>query len=312
MAVALRPAVVLIVVASLLFFAAGYLDSAAGSTDVSTYASWVFGAVNLFVALLIARGNERMLALRIGLAAFFMVERPVTAVAFGPKPIESVAMHMATAVLEAVILFSTLRLWRLGHSVGQADLAFLQLPSAPLAATAGMPGALEGAAVVGPVPGVAVPKGRKDKRDKPEKRPKAAKGPKPLDTRPKPTWGFRLIGLLALALAVALIGEAAARGILPGATVDLSSTEWLGYLFALVVLVVAARAVHQGRFAVRLLLVVALIVFVERVFAPFAVGNADGGTYGLHLAGGLLGLALALACAASLRATRPRRSVLPL
>lgn len=326
MAVALRPAVLLIVVASLLFFAAGGLDTAAAfetcrtpprppdcdAVALSSAESWIFGALNLLVAVFIARGNERILALRIGLAAFFMVERPVTAVAFGPKPIESVVLHMATAALEAVILFSTLRIWRLGHSVGQADLAFLQLPSSPLTAAAAMPGQAPGGGVVGPIPGVVVPKGWKDKREKPEKRPKAAKGAKPLDTRPRPTWGFRLIGLLALFLAVALIGEAAARGIVPGAAVDLSSTEWLGYLFALVVLVVAARAVHQGRFAVRLLLVVALIVFVERVFAPFAVGNADGGTYGLHLSGGLLGLALSIACAASLRATRPRRSAMPL
>jgi hypothetical protein len=308
MAVALRPAVLLIVVASLLFFAAGYLDTAAATTDVSTYASWAFGAVNLLVALLIARGNERMLALRIGLAAFFVVERPVTAIAFGPKPVESVAMHMATAVLEAVILFSTLRIWRLGHSVGQADLAFLDLRSAPLAAAAGMPG---GAAdlVGAPIPGVVAPKGKREKR---EQRTAAVKAAKPLDTRPKPTWGFRVIGLLALLLAVALIGQAALRGVVPGASIDLGSTEWLGYLFALVVLVVASRAVHQGRFAVRLLLVVALIVFIERAFAPFATGSADAASYGTSLAGALVALALAIACAASLRATRPRRSALPL
>lgn len=311
MANALRPAVLLIVIASVLFFAAGYLDTAAASTDPSTYASWAFGAVNLLVAVFIARGNERMLALRIGLAAFFVVERPVTAVAFGPKPVESVALHMATAVLEAVILFSTLRIWRLGHSVGQADLAFLDLGSAPLAA-AGASATTPGAAAVGPIPGVVLPKGKREKRERPEKRPAAGKADKPLDTRPKPTWGFRIIGLLALLVAVALIGDAVARGVLPGAAVDLSSTDWLGYLFALVVLVVASRAVHQGRFAVRLLLVVALIVFVERLFSPFATGNAASATYGLHLAGALLGLALALACAASLRATRPRRSALPL
>lgn len=308
MAVALRPAVLLIILASLLFFAAGYLDTAAGAADVSTYASWVFGAVNLLVALLIARGNERMLALRIGLAAFFVVERPVTAVAFGPKPVESIAMHMATAVLEAIILFSTLRIWRLGHSVGQADLAFLDLRSAPLAATAGMPGGAPDV-VVAPIPGVVAPKGKKEKR---EQRTAAARADKPLDTRPKPTWGFRIIGLLALLLAAALIGQAALRGVVPGAAVDLASTEWLGYLFALVVLIVAARAVHQGRFAVRLLLVVALIVFVERVFAPFATGDADAASYGPYLAGALIALALALACAASLRVTRPRRSALPL
>ena len=128
MAVALRPAVLLIIIASLLFFSAGVLDTTSGVIDASAIESWVFGAINLVVAVFIARGNERMLALRIGLAAFFMVERPVTAVAFGPKPIEGIALHMATAIVEAFILISTLRVWRLGHSVSQADLAFLALP----------------------------------------------------------------------------------------------------------------------------------------------------------------------------------------
>ncbi len=271
MAVALRPSVVLIVVASILFFAAGWLDTASGTIDVSVIESWVFGAVNLLVALLIARGNERILALRIGLAAFFMIERPVTAVAFGPKPMEAIAMHLATAVVEAFILVSTLRVWRLGHSVSRTDLAFLSLPSAPspLAATAGA---------------AAPPTAAPTRRDR-----------------------FGLIGALALVLSVALIGDAVVRGIVPGATIDLASPEWLAYVFALVILVVAARAVRQSRLAVRLLLVVALITFVERAFTPFALGIEDTTSVGLHGAAALVALGLALACAASLRVTGRRR-----
>ncbi|MBM4433957.1 MAG: hypothetical protein FJ028_02390 [Chloroflexi bacterium] len=155
-----------------------------------------------------------------------MVERPVTAAAFGPKPVESVALRLATAVLEAVILFSALRIWRLGHSVGQAEPAFLDPGSAPLAA-AGMSGAASGTAAVGPIPGVVLPQGKKDERERPEERPAAGKADKPLDS-------------------------------------------------------------------------------------PFASGTADASTHGLHLAGAFLGLALALARAASPRATRPRRSALPL
>lgn len=299
MAVALRPAVLLIVFASLLFVAAGALDSASGVVDLSAIESWVLGVINLLVALLIARGSERILALRIGLAAFFMVERPVTAIAFAPKPIEAIALHMATAVLEAVILISTLRLWRLGHSVSQTDLAFLSLPTArsPLAVTAG---AVAEGPVGGPV--TAVTTERAAARAKSRKAPKAEKA---LETTPRPTWGFGLIGLLALLLALALIGDAAVRGIVPGATVDLASPDWLVYVFALVVLTVAARAVHQGRFAVRLLLVMALITFVERAFTPFALRISDETALGLHATASLLALGLALACAASLRATSP-------
>ena len=197
MAVALRPAVLLIVVASVLFFAAGWLDTAAGATDPSTIASWVFGAVNLLVAVFIARGNERILALRIGLAAFFMVERPVTAIAFGPKPIESIVFHMATALLEAVILFSTLRIWRLGHSVGQAELAFLSLPSSPLAATAGLPANLPDTPLAGPIPSVAAPRAR----------PKKEKRLGPLGPR-------RTRRVLLLTLMLALLTLAAVGGIL--------------------------------------------------------------------------------------------------
>lgn len=308
MAVALRPAVLLIVLASMLFFAAGLLDSASGVIELSAIESWTFGAINLLVALLIARGNERILALRIGLAAFFMVERPVTAVAFGPKSIEAISLHMAAAILEAVILISTLRLWRLGHSVSQTDLAFLSLPGAPspLAATAGA--AVEGR-MGGPVPAVTTERAAARAKSR-----KAPKPEKPLDTRPRPTWGFGLIGLLALLLSLALIADAVVRGIVPGATVDLASPDWLVYVFALVVLTVAARAVHQGRFAVRLLLVAALITFVERAFTPFALGISDQTSLGLHATAALLALALALTCAASLRATRPRtaRGALPL
>lgn len=308
MAVALRPAVLLILVASLLFFAAGVLDTAGGAVDAAAMESWAFGAVNLLVAVFIARGNERTLALRIGLAAFFMVERPVTAVAFGPKPIEAIALHMATAIVEALILISTLRVWRLGHSVSQTDLAFLSLPStpSPLPAAAGAVGPAADAPMGGPVMGAAVRSAAKGKgKSKGKREPKIEE---PLSTRPRQAWGFGLIGALALLLSLALIGDAVVRGIVPGATVDLGSPEWLVYVFALVVLVVAARAVHQGRFAVRLLLVVALITFVERAFTPFALGIEDTTSLGLHAVGALMALGLALTCAASLRSTGPARS----
>ena len=89
MARALRPAVLLILVASLLFLVDGYLDGIyPGGPNWSFdaysglgWTSYLFAFVNAVVAFLIARGSERMLALRIGLAAFFIFERPVSAVA---------------------------------------------------------------------------------------------------------------------------------------------------------------------------------------------------------------------------------------
>lgn len=132
MARAMRPAVVLIALASILFLVAGGLDAWHGAPDYASIESYGFGVVNLVVAVLIARGNERILALRMGLAAFFVVERPVTALIF-PTPLDAVAVHFVTAVVELVILVSTLRVWHLGHSVGAADLSMLSLMSEPAA-----------------------------------------------------------------------------------------------------------------------------------------------------------------------------------
>lgn len=127
MAVALRPAVLLIALASLLFLAAGALDTYHGVESVASVESYALGALNLLVALLIARGSERMLALRIGLAAFFVVERPVSAVAFSGQPLDAIAVHLLTALIELAILISTLRLWHLGHSVGAAEMDLLSV-----------------------------------------------------------------------------------------------------------------------------------------------------------------------------------------
>lgn len=301
MAVALRPAVILIALASLLFLLAGWLDAAAGISQYSSFESYLFGAINMLVAISIARGNERILALRIGLAAFFMFERPVTAVAFGPKPLPSIGVHLVTALVEAVILAQTMRVWRLGHSVTQSDLAFLSLPGAPspLAVAAGTSAPAEPPLrEAGPIPAPRAksvrPKGRRR-----EPRPAPAAG----TWSPRPGWAM---GLLALLLALALVGDAVAGGVAPGVTVDLASPDLLGYVLALVVLVVAARAVHQGSFAVRLLLVVSLVTFVERAFTPFALGRTDAASLGLHGAAALLALGLAILSTASLSASRPR------
>jgi len=300
MAVALRPAVALIALASLLFIVTGWLDSA-NALAVSSVESWIFGAVNLLVALLIARGNERILALRIGLAAFFMVERPVTAVVLGPTPIESIALHLVTALVEAVIFVSTMRVWRLGHSVSEADLAFLTLPSvsSPLAATAGSPAETLLTAPP-PAPGPTTTPAAASRE--PRARSGPAEGVAPLLSRRS----SYAIGLLSLLLAIALVADAAGGGIVSGVTVDLTST-WLAYVLALVLLAVAVRAVHGRPTALRLMLVVALITFVERAFTLFAVPVSEAVSLGLHLIAALCALALAVLVAAVLRSTRARR-----
>ncbi len=327
MAGALRPAVLFIFLASVLFLVDGYLDGVYpggphGSIDAYSglgWTSYVFAIANAFVAIAIARGSERMLALRIGLAAFFIFERPVSAIALGVKPIESIAVHLLTALIEAIILASTMRVWRLGHSFSESDMALLTLPAAPATAMAGAGRpALSAAVDVLPDPqrrgpsfklprfgrrkvAVAPPEVAVD-QPAPEAAPKVRE---PMATRVRTisrgmVW---TLGLLSLILAGTLVADGAAAGIVPGVTVDLASPEWLVYVFALVLLVVASRAVHGGRFAIRLLMVVGLIYFLERAFTPFALRIADPVSLGLHLLGALVALALALASAAALRAS---------
>src|SRR2546426_11324779 len=74
---------------------------------------------------MVAGGSERSLMARIGLSVVFLIERPATAFVLGPKPIESVITHLATAVIELVILATALRVWRLGHSFADADRLLL-------------------------------------------------------------------------------------------------------------------------------------------------------------------------------------------
>ncbi|MGH2377154.1 MAG: hypothetical protein ACRDGT_01620 [Candidatus Limnocylindria bacterium] len=316
MAGALRPAVLLILVASVLFLVDGYLDGVYpggphGSLDAYSglgWTSYLFAVANAVVAVLIARGSERMLALRIGLAAFFIFERPVSAVALGVKPVESIAVHLLTALVETLILASTLRVWRLGHSYTETDMSLLTLPAA---ATAGAPGGAESYAVVEPVSeargrgrSFRLPRFGRGKAAEPVTEP-APKVREPMATRIRTisrgmTWA---LGLLSLLLAAALVADGAAAGVVPGVSVDLASSAWLVYVFALVLLIVASRAVHGGRFAIRLLLVVALIYFMERAFTPFALRIAEPVSLALHLLGALMALALALVSAAALRAS---------
>lgn len=282
MARALRPVVVLMLLATVLFVADGILDhNYAGGPILDEYhgvgwTSYVFAVVNLLMALAVARGSERTLMGRIALSGFFLVERPLTAFILGPKPVESIVVHFATAVVELVILIGALRVWRLGHSVVPGDieaLFALQPNAAPL-----------------PDP----------EPDAPHEHAGAI--------RPRTSW---LIGGLTLALAAVLVADGATAGFVPGGrawSASGDSSGWLVYLFAVVVLVVATRAVHGGRVALRVLLALALIFFVERAFSPFALRIVDPIGLGLHALAAFIALALALATAGAIRAGGDRRA----
>jgi hypothetical protein len=264
--------------ASLLFVVDGLFDGVypggpawfTGKYENLAEISYVFAIVNTFVAIMVARGSERSLQSRIGLSVFFVIERPITAFALGPKPIESVATHFATAGIELLILVTALRVWRLGHAAPDVETLFALEGSTPTAA-------------------------------QPESSETAARARTGAITA-RNAW---LIGVVALGLAIALVADGIYEGYVPDGKTWTASSDgsgWIVYLFAAVMLSVAARAVHGRKLALRALIGIALILFIERSFTPFAVREQDPIVLALHAVGAFASLALALATAGAIRA----------
>ncbi|HEV8656968.1 MAG TPA: hypothetical protein VGR85_15790 [Candidatus Limnocylindria bacterium] len=283
MAGALRPVVLLMLFASVLFVVDGILDGVypggpawfTGKYQNLAEIAYVFAILNTAVAYLVARGSERSLMARIGLSAFFLVERPLTAFVLGPKDIPSVVVHLATALVELVILVSAVRVWRLGHSVGDAEMDSLF--------------GLQNSAPV-PVP----------QSDEDDPTPRAVAPGLPHRT----AW---MLGGITFVLAAVLVADGIVSGFVPGGRewgLSGDASGWLVYLFAIVVLTVAARAVHGGTLALRLLLATALLFVIERAFSPFALRVVDPIALVLHELAAFVALALALACASAIRARR--------
>jgi len=277
MAGALRPVVILMLVASVLFVAAGVLDGVypGGTVSLADLAalSYVFALINTFVAVLVARGSEKSLALRMGLSLFFVVERPLSAFFLGSKSSASIGVHLLTAVVELIILVSAFRVWRLGHSVASGQLE--QLFSIDTVTPAAAP------------------------RDEDPPTAKRAQG-----IAMRSSW---LIAILSLLLAAVFVVDGIASGFVPdGRPWGLAGEDsgWLVYLFAMVMLTIATRAVHGGRLALRLLTATALIFFLERAFSPFALRVLDPAVLGLHILAALISLAVALASASAIRGQR--------
>ncbi len=277
MAGALRPVVLLMLVASVLFVTAGVLDGVypggqAWSISDLAVVSYAFALVNTFVAILVARGSERSLALRMGLSLFFVFERPISAFLVSEKSTASIGVHLATALVELVVLATAIRVWRLGHSVASSELDALF--------------ALDSAA---PVPAPAT--------EADEAAPRRAAGALPA----RAAW---LIAVTTLLLAAVLVADGLVSGFVPGGRewgLSGESSGWLVYLFAVVALTVATRAVHGGRVALRLLTATALIFFIERAFSPFALKVLDPVVLGLHGLAAFVALAVALASASAIR-----------
>src|SRR5260221_3180132 len=279
---ALRPVVLLMLVASVLFVAAGVLDGvypggSAWSISDLAVVSYVFAFVNTLVAVLVARGSERSLALRMGLSLFFVFERPVSAFLVSEKSTASIAIHLATAVVELVVLATGIRVWRLGHSMGngeQLDKIFALDSTTPAPAT---------------------------EAEEPAPRPAGA-------LPAKTAW---LIALTTLLLAGVFVADGLVSGFTPGGRdwgLSGDSSGWVVYLFAVITLTIATRAVHGGKVALRLLTATALIFFIERAFSPFVLRVVDPLVLALHGLAAFVALAVALAAASAIRNSRGRAS----
>jgi hypothetical protein len=272
---ALRPVVLLMLLASLLFVVDGFFDGVypggpawfTGRYNNLAEIAYLFAIINTVVAVMVAKGSERSLQSRIGLSVFFLIERPITAFALGPKPVESIITHLATAAVELLILITALRVWRLGNAAPDVDSLF----------------ALEGS---------------KPAATRPDP---AAESPRRGAAAMRNSW---LIGGAAIALALVLIADGIYEGYVPGGkswTTSLDGSGWIVYLFAAVMLSVAARAVHGGKLALRALIGIALILFLERSFTPFSMREQDPIVLALHALGAFASLALALVTASVIR-----------
>ncbi|MEK6226622.1 MAG: hypothetical protein AABM40_10080 [Chloroflexota bacterium] len=277
MAGALRPVVLLMLFASLLFVVDGFFDGVypggpawfTGKYNNLAEISYIFAIVNTVVAVMVARGSERSLQSRIGLSVFFLIERPVTAFALGPKPVESIVTHFATAGVELLILVTALRVWRLGNTAPDVDALFSLDGSSPTSA-------------------------------KPEQNTEAMRR----TSSAVATRNAWLIGGVTLALAVALIVDGIYEGYVPGGRDWNASSDgsgWIVYVFAAVALAVGARAIHGGTIALRALIGIALILFIERSFTPFSMREQDPIVLALHAVGAFVSLAVALVTASVIR-----------
>lgn len=278
MASPLRPVVALISLASLLFLLDGWLDGAypggpawvGGLYAGAAVLSYLFALVNAAVAILIARGSERTLQLRIGLAAFFLVERPLTAFALGAKPEASVALHLATAAVELVILVLSVSVWRLGRSVADAEVAALLSVEERVEA------------------------------------PRAGDRRRGMALPPRTAW---TIGVLAVLLAGLFVADGVSAGFVPGGRewgISSEASGWLAYVFAAATLAVTARALADDGVGLRILFAVALLFCLERAFSPLALRSVEPIGLALHLVAAFLALALGLAAAGAIRASGAR------
>jgi len=272
--------------AAVLFFVAGLLNGVypgGGGWEAHGGYGWltyVFGLLNLAVAIWIWRGSERGLVTRIVLGAVFLAI--VAALALAQPSTASLVLYVITGIIELVILLNAIRVWQSARESESGDIDKLLSLDAPLPVSRA------------PQSSLVVP----DTGD--------ARAPDAEPLSALLTW---ILGLLPLALAIVLVGDAISSGYVPGGvewSLAPPHAGWLAYVLALVELVIAVRAVHGSMLALRLLLAMSLIVVLERVYT--AIGGTASVELALHAVAALLALATALATVVALRGVARRKA----
>ena len=199
-------------VAAILFFIAGVLNGVyPGGSGWETHGgygwlTYVFGVLNLAVAIWIWRGSERGLITRIILGAVFLAI--VAALSLAQPTTVSLVLYLITGIIELVILLNAIRVWQSAREAESGDVEQLLSLDVPL-----------------PVP------------FRPHStlllaRPSAAPQAEPLSATM--TW---TLGVLPLVLSLVLVADAALAGYVPGGLEWNFTPErggWLAYLLALV------------------------------------------------------------------------------
>src|ERR671925_282314 len=125
--------------AAVLFFVAGVLNGVypggSGWEAHGGYAwlTYVFGLLNLAVAVWIWRGSERGLATRIVLGAVFLAI--VAALALAQPTTASLVLYVITGIIELVILLNAIRVWQTAREVGSSAIDRLLALDTPLPVT---------------------------------------------------------------------------------------------------------------------------------------------------------------------------------
>lgn len=121
MAPALRPLIFWLALSAALFFASGVTDGVypggrAWPPAPGNGAPWIaypFGVIELLLAALIVRGRDWAFFAAVGIAAFFIVERPLAPLIVNYTTLAGYAVHFLTGVAQVFTMFTALRVFRI-------------------------------------------------------------------------------------------------------------------------------------------------------------------------------------------------------